>query len=107
MKEDILFLLLQAESEYHSDVKTAVREADNYVKNRRKEQESYIEELKQKLALFEKTESDMLERRLIADSGRMEEEAVKVKKKMKIRQQEKADKISDILKEEVLSRLWR
>ena len=107
MKEDILFLLLQAESEYHSDVKTAVKEAENYVENRRKEQNVYISELKQNLAFFEKTENDKLEQRLIAEGERMEEEAVRLKKQMKIHQQEKADKISEILKEEVLSRLWQ
>ena len=107
MKEDILSLLLQAESEYQGAVKKAVKEAESYVDDRRKEQAAYIEKLKQDLHMFEKTDSEMLEQMLIAESESMEEEMIKLKEQMKIRQEEKADRISGFLKEEVLSLLWQ
>jgi len=95
------------ESEYHSTVKTAVKEAEAYVDNSRKEQAVYIKQLKKDLLFFEKTQSEMLEQTLLTESSKMEEEAVGLKRQMKVRQEEKADQISELLKEEVLSLLWR
>jgi len=107
MEEDVLSLLLQAENEYHITMKQAVIEAENYVENRRNERTAHIEELKQKLILFEKSESEKLEHTLLAESKKMEEEAARQKKQMKARQGEKADQISQLLKEEVLRSLWQ
>ena len=107
MKEDILSLLLQAESEYHSSVKHAVKEAESYVENRRGEQAAYIERLKRNLVSFEKAEGDVLEQTLLDECKKMEGEAAKLKGQMKARQEGKADHISKLLKEEVLSLLWR
>lgn len=100
-------LFLQTESEYHSAVKAAVKEAEGYVEKCRKEQAAFVENLKQKLLYFEQTQSDMLEQTLKIESGIMEEEAVGRKEQMRRRQEEKADEISQLLKEEVLSKLWR
>jgi len=107
LNEDILSSLLQAESEYHSTVKNAIRDAENYVENRRKEQEAYIGGLRQELILFETAGNETLEQALLTESGKMEEEAARLKTQMKARQCGRADQISKHLKEEVLSLLWR
>jgi hypothetical protein len=107
LKEDILSLLLQAEYEYHSTVKHAVRDAEKYVENSRKEQAKHIEELRQKQLFFEKTENEIMEQTLLTESKRIEEKAARLKEQMKARQEDKADMISKRLKEEVLSLLWR
>jgi len=107
LKEDVLQILLNVESEYHSGMKRAVKEAEKYVENRRNGQKAHIEELKQKLTFFEKTENEKLEQTLLAESERLEEEAAKLKVLMKTRQMEKAEHISGRLKEEVLFLLWR
>ena len=107
MKEDILSLLLQTEEEYDSAVKDAVAEAEKYVDSRRKEQAEYTEEMRQELSAYERAESEKLELALAAESAKMESKAVILKQHMKARQMEKADWISELLKEEVLSLLWR
>ena len=107
MKEDVLAMLLQSESEYYSDVESAVKDAEKYVGDRRNEQIVYIEGLKKELQFFEKSESEKLEQSLSAQSEKMEKEAERLKKRMKARQEKKADRISELLKEEVLSLLWR
>jgi len=107
LKENVLQILLNVESEYHSGIKRAVREAENYVENRRNEQKAYIEEQKRKLGFFEETENEKLEKTLLAESERLEEEAANLKVLMKTRQMEKAEQISMRLKEEVLSLLWQ
>ena len=100
-------LLLQAEIEYHNAVKNSVKSAEKYVDDSRKEQTAYIEELKQSLLFYEKTESEMLEQTLFIESEKMEITASGLKEQMKIRKEDKADQISELLKEEVLSLLWR
>ena len=107
MKEDILALLLQAESEYRGAMKKAAKDAEQYADDRRSEQTAYIGEMKRHLRTFEKTESEKLEQMLAADNDRMEEEAAELKRQMKERQESLADQISERLKEEVLSLLWR
>ena len=107
MKEDVLSLLLESEEEYFRAVKDAESDAGEYVNGRRKEQSVFIGELKQETYLYEKSESEKLERALSEEYERMEKEADRLKKRMKTRQREKADWISELLKEEVLSLLWR
>ena len=107
MKDDTLSLLLQAEKEYHSAVKEAVRDAEKYADNRRAEQVVYLEEQKQTWRLFESAEGEKLEQALLVESEKLEEEAVKLKEQMKLRQTEKADWISERLKERVMSLLWQ
>ena len=107
LKEDVLSLLLQTENEYHNTVKNAVKEAEKYVDARRKGQAAFVERLKQDLHLYEKTEAEKLEQALTAENEKMEREAERLKKRMKARQEKKADRISELLKEEVLSLLWR
>ena len=107
MKESALSLLLQTEIEYHDTVIGAIKNAEKYVDDCRKEQAEHIEMLKQKLITFEKAESERFEQTLLAESELMEDMAVKQKEKMKSRQQEKAEHISSLLKEEVLSAIWR
>jgi len=107
MNEDILSLLLQTEDEYHDVMKHSLKEAENYVGDRRNEQEAYIEQLKRNLVVFEENENDRLEESLLVECGRMEDEAARLKEQLRICQQEKADRISGHIKEEVLSLLWR
>ena len=107
MQENVLSLLLQTESEYHRAIRHAVKEAENYVQERRGTQAAYVEELRRKLLSFEESEGEALELKLLYESGKMEEEAERMKERMKKRQEEKADQISGVLKEEVLSLLWR
>ena len=107
MQENVLSLLLQTESEYHSAMKHAVKEAEAYVDRRREEQTAYIEEQKRKLLFFEEFEGEALEQKLIDESARLEEEAAKQKDRMRKCQEDKADRISTLLKEEVLSLLWQ
>ena len=45
MNEDILSMLLQAESEYHSYIKQSVKDAEDYVETSRKKQTDYRGEL--------------------------------------------------------------
>ena len=107
MKDDILSLLLQAETEYNTSVKAAAKGAGKYVDSRREQQAAYITGKKKEFSAFEKTESEKLEQSLIAESEKLEKEAAALKAKMRVRQEEKADRISELLKEEVLSLLWR
>jgi len=107
MKEDILSMLLQAENDYHTAVRNAVKEAEKYVEACRKEQAAYIEGLRLDFQAYEKEESIKLEQTLSSESAAMETEAARLMKKMKDRQTEKAGRISELLKEEVLSLLWR
>jgi len=107
LKEDILALLLQTENDYRDAIKAAVEEGEQYVAGRRKEQESLINKLRADFRDYEESESEKLERTLLEECDRMENEAVRFKIEMKRRQEEKADQISQRLKEEVLSLLWR
>jgi len=103
LNEDILSVLLQAESEYHAAVENAVENAGIYTDDCRKKQSAYIEVLKQDWDSFEKAESDKLENMLLKDEQKMEAEMEELRKRLKISQSEKADIISERLKEEVLS----
>jgi len=96
-------MLLQTENDYHNTIKNAVSEAGTYVADRRKEQAEYVDELKRSLRVFEETESKKMNQALAAESDRMEEEAVKLKEKMKDCQASMAEHIVLHLKEEVLS----
>lgn len=107
MKDDILSLLLQAENEYQRAMKAAVEDAEKYADDRRQEQTAYVGELKRDLSHFEKTESEKLEQELTAQSAEMEKEAVRLKEQMRTIQQEKADQISERLREEVLFLIWQ
>jgi hypothetical protein len=107
LNEDILSLLLQAESEYHSYIKQSVKDAENYVETSRKKQTDYRGELEREFAAFEESESELLEHRLLLQCERMERQAANLKEQMKARQQEKVEQISKHLKEEVLAALWQ
>jgi len=102
-----LAVLLQAEDEYHIAVKGAVKEAEKYSDDRKSDQAAYIEQLKRDWHAFEQAENERLERELLAQEKNMEAEAAELRARMKLRQQEKADEISERLKEEVLSLLWQ
>jgi len=103
VKEDTLSILLQTENDYHNAIKTAVSEAGKYVAGRRKEQAEYLDELKRSLRSYEETEGKKMSQALLAESDRMEEEAIKLKEKMKACQASMAKQIVQRLKEEVLS----
>jgi len=103
LNEDILYVLLQAENEYQSAMKNAVKEAEDYADGLRNKQAAYIEELKQNWHLFEASEIEKLEKRLFDDEQKLEVRAAELKEQLKISQKKKADMISERLKKEVLS----
>ena len=103
MNEDILYVLLQAENEYQSAMKNAVKEAEDYADGLRNKQAAYIEELKQNWHLFEVSENEKLEKMLFDDEQRLEAKTADLKEQLRISQKKKADLISERLKEEVLS----
>ena len=103
LKEDILNLILQAEKEYHNTVKNAVMEAKIYVDERKKMQSAYLEDLKCKWYLFEKTENEKFQKVVSDDKKKLELEMAEKKEQMKLCQKQKIDLISEQLKEEVLS----
>ena len=103
MNEDILYLLLQAENEYHSAMKNAVKEAEDYADECRERQNGYIEELKKNWHLFENSENGKLEQMLSENERKLEAKAAELKEYLRISQKKKADLISERLKEEVLS----
>jgi len=98
-----LALLLQAENEYNTAVKTAVSEAENYADGCKKNQNAFIESLKQEWHLFEKSENEKFEKILDENEQNLEAKTKELKKQLKINQERKADFISERLKEEVLS----
>ena len=103
MNEDILYLLLQAENEYHAAMKNAVKDAEDYSDECRKKQAAYIEELKQKWHLFEDSEKSKLEKMLFENGQKLEIKAAELKERLRTGQKKKADQISERLKKEVLS----
>jgi hypothetical protein len=105
--DDVLSLLLRAEAEYHGAVKKAAQKAEAYAESQKNEQAAYLEELKREWQLFEKAENAKLDKALLDDELKMENESIKLKAQMKTRQGEKADLISERLKKEVLSLIWR
>jgi len=107
LKENILSPLLQAEQEYQTAVKAAVDKAEHYAHDREQEQITFYEEGKKDWRRFEETESEKLKQTMAADGDIMEEQAIRLRKEMKLRQLEKADEISERLMEEVLSTLWQ
>lgn len=107
MKDDVLALLLQTENEYHSAMRAAVERAEKYVDNSRKEQQTYIADLKDNLDLFEKSETERLESTLTLECDKMEQEADRRKAQMRALKEEHTDEISQRLKEEVLALLWQ
>ena len=103
LKEDILNLILQAESEYHGTVRNALKEAEKYVDGCKEKQSAYIEDLKQEWHLSEEAESEQFGKTLSEDEQKMEAEIAELKKRLKICQEKKMDSVSERLKKEVLS----
>ena len=106
-KMDILTLVLQAEREYQSSMKSAVKDTEHYVDEGKMKQDAYFEELKRDWYLFAKGESQKYVEMLAEDEKRMEAEIAKSKEWYRKCQKEKADAISERLKEEVLSLIWQ
>jgi len=107
MKEDMVAQLLLAESEYHDVIKAAVKEAEQYERDRKEEQLAYAEGLKNEWHEFERAENKKLELQLFIDNEKMEKEADRLKGQMRILREENAGQISTRLKEEVLSLIWQ
>ena len=103
LKENILNLILQAEKEYHDALNKAMREGEKYVDDCKRKQDAFVEQLKRKWYLFEKTENENFQKKLLDEEQRMEAITTEKKDDLKNRQQLKADIISQRLKEEVLS----
>ena len=103
MNDEIWYLLLQAEKEYDNSVKNAVKAAEDYAGERRKEQSAYIENLKLEWQNFEKSENNKLIETLSENERKLEIKAAELKNLLKISQKKKAELISERLKEEVLS----
>ena len=103
LKEDIISLILQAEKEYHNTMKKVVTEAEKYADDCKKKQSAYIDNMQEEWYSFEKAENDKFKKALYEDEQKMDIEMAKSKEQLKIRQEKKAELISDRLKEEVLS----
>lgn len=103
MNEKIMSLILQSENEYIEAVKRADAEAEIYAKDCLNRQTAKFIKLKQEWERFEKDENKNLKDMLSEAEQRIEKETAKMKERLKVRQQEKADIISERLKEEVLS----
>ena len=103
IKEDILYLILQAEKEYQTAVKNAEKEGGQYVDDCKEKQTAYFEELKREWYLFAKAENEKYIKKLYDDEQRMELEIEKSKEQLKACQTKKIDVISERLKMEVLS----
>lgn len=107
MEEDILSLILQAETEYRSFVEKAAEQAEGYAAECKERREAYIETLKQELNAFEKDENESLALTLAENERAMENEAAELKERLRACQAKKAEAISDRLAKEVLSLTWR
>jgi len=107
MKQDILNLILQAENEYHAKVKSYVAEAEKYVDLCKQKQSAYMENLKYEWYVFEKGEKEKFERDLADTEKRIDAETAVKKERLKTRQEENIEALSERLKEEVLSFVWR
>lgn len=103
MNEDILSLLLQAENEYHAAMENAVKKADSYEEDSKKNQAGYIDKLRREWDLFEKSENDKLAEMIAGDEQKAEKRAEEQKRQLKESQVRKADIISERLKRGVLS----
>lgn len=103
MQENILNLIMQAEKEYHLEVKNAAREAQKYADDCKERQSDYMEELKQEWHLFEERESVNFKKLLSEKKQEIDAQIAKQKERLRICQSKKADLISERLKKEVLS----
>ena len=103
MKDDIFSLILQAEKEYNDALIKAMKEGERYVGACKKKQADYIEELKDKWNLFEKSENEKFQKMLSDEEHKIDIITAEKKGELKERQKIKADIISERLKEEVLS----
>ena len=103
MSGEVLNLILNAEQEYHSAIKKAIGEAKRYVDVNKDKQKSFVEHLNYEWYLFEKSENESFEKKLLETEKEMIEEIAKRKEPLKASQQKKADLISERLKREVLS----
>ncbi|MCL2164317.1 MAG: hypothetical protein FWH55_07980 [Oscillospiraceae bacterium] len=103
MKENVLSLILQIESDYHKAVDDAVEKADVYVTACRQDQRVFFSELDREWELFEAAEQKKFDIKLKEEEHRMEKELASRKIQLKARQQDFAELISERLKKEVLS----
>jgi len=103
LNESILSLLLQAENEYDAAIKNAVKETENYADECRKEQDAYVDGLNRDWEIFEKSETDKLDKTLAETEQNLEIKMAELKNQLKLRQEKKAELISGRLKEEVIS----
>ena len=103
MKNDVLKLIIQAEIGYQEAVKDAVDAAEKYVGERRDEQSAFIKSLEEDWDDFEQKENTVLTEKLTSNEVQQEAALEKRKEDLRIRQQLKADAISERLKEEVLN----
>ena len=103
MSDHIVYLIQQAEKEYHEAIENAVAEAKKYVDESKKKQSDYINELENEWYTFEKAENEKLERALSEAEKKIEMETARSKEQLRFRQRSKIDVISDRLKSEVLS----
>jgi hypothetical protein len=103
LNEDVISLLLQVENDYHNAVKTAVDEAMNYADGCKKKQDAYIDGLNRDWHLFETSENNKLDKKLSEDEKNLEAKTAELKTRLKISRENKAELISERLKEEVLA----
>lgn len=105
-REDVLSLILDAETEYRSAVRTSVKEAENYAAECRAQQTAHYEALELDWLHFENAETEKLEKALSAVERKEARKAIKAKGNLRAKYENKAEAISGRLFEEVLS-IWR
>ena len=103
MKNDILNLILQSESEYRATVEKSEGEAEKYIETLQLKQIDYAEKLKNDWQLFEAAENEKLRKMISDEEQRAESETTEKKEQMKVLQTKKLEVISERLKKEVLS----
>jgi hypothetical protein len=103
VKEDILTLIMKAEKDYNKSVDKAMADAKLYVDGKRKIQNDHVEELKREWYLYAKSENEKFLDMLLEKEREIDNESDTRKAELRAMQLEKAEAISERIKEEVLS----
>lgn len=104
MKDDVLGLILHAEGEYSGALKNAVSDAAKYADESRAAHADRMEQLKSDFQLFERSEREMFEEALAEYDAHMSQKLKEAKERLMASQAAMIGKLSERIKNEVLSR---
>jgi mannose/cellobiose epimerase-like protein (N-acyl-D-glucosamine 2-epimerase family) len=102
-KDDVIYLILQAEKDYHDAVEKAVAAAESYAGESREKQRLFQDGLKQEWKAFEQAETAKLTEMLAEAERKAEEESAQMKERLKACQEAHIETLSERLKKEVLT----